>query len=494
MNLHQSSLTRRLTAAAILATGFGTLWFMLVIWVGTSAPQTRPGEAGARRETLAFTTDGTPLIQSVPFDNLSKVTYRDLNGHDSAEADGKHMASPVYLYGERETIDAFSRRTWQERIKVFMDEREPAAVWYFVHDGRAEGSGEFVGYERVSNRLIGYIGLAGFRARPVPPSERIPVRGEAAAGPAYWSSVPASIYSSQFAMRAESWDVPPRLVHVPSGSLLRLVDLAARTTTIVFEAPAPITSVGVPFISTYSGSDSKHERPILVRAGEKIYKLDHAYKTVGVVTAPAEVGVHESVTWYEADDGRAVVECSLPGKGEGEFAGTTRKTTIYLIATDGTIESSTELTLSNGMLQLSEQTQLGMLAVGVPAPAFQLAIEALLPAMQPGASNYATRLGDLLRRSWPWLAGVLAVAVALAAVARRRADAFGLSRRERNAWAAFVLILGAPGFVGFLLHRHWPTREPCPHCHASVPRDRAACAACGTPFPAPALKGTEIFA
>jgi len=47
MTPHQSSLTRRLTAAAILATGFGTLWFMLVIWVGTSAPQAWRAALGA---------------------------------------------------------------------------------------------------------------------------------------------------------------------------------------------------------------------------------------------------------------------------------------------------------------------------------------------------------------------------------------------------------------------------------------------------------------
>ena len=46
------------------------------------------------------------------------------------------MIKAVYLYGEHERVDAFfSQPAWQSRIKVFVDEREPAAVWYFVHDG-----------------------------------------------------------------------------------------------------------------------------------------------------------------------------------------------------------------------------------------------------------------------------------------------------------------------------------------------------------------------
>ena len=49
-----------------------------------------------------------------------------------------------------------------------MNEREPSVNWFFVHDGKPEGAGYFVGYERVSNRRVGFIGLSGFRSDPVP--------------------------------------------------------------------------------------------------------------------------------------------------------------------------------------------------------------------------------------------------------------------------------------------------------------------------------------
>ena len=79
-------------------------------------------------------------------------------------------------------------------------------------------------------------------------------------------------------------------------------------------------------------------------------------------------------------------------------------------------------------------------------------------------------------------------------MAWRRSRAFGLSRQGQIAWAVFVLLFGLPAYVGFLLYRRWPIREPCPICQTQVPRDRVACAECGTRFPDPALKGIEIFA
>jgi hypothetical protein len=74
-------------------------------------------------------------------------------------------------------------------------------------------------------------------------------------------------------------------------------------------------------------------------------------------------------------------------------------------------------------------------------------------------------------------------------------------RRQRRhsdqgavAWAVFVLAMGLPGFVGYLLHRRWPATEFCANCRKISPRDRDACLHCGNPFPQPAPKGIEIFA
>jgi hypothetical protein len=66
--------------------------------------------------------------------------------------------------------------------------------------------------------------------------------------------------------------------------------------------------------------------------------------------------------------------------------------------------------------------------------------------------------------------------------------------RGALAWAIFIFIWGLPGIVGYLMHRNWPTTEVCQKCGKTSPRDRDACLHCTTAFPAPAMKGIEIFA
>jgi hypothetical protein len=283
-NTRRSVLLRRILAATTLAAGFGALWSVLAAWLGTSILQARPGVAKTRREMLVVTANGTPLIQDYPLDNLSLMTYRELDGRPHDPVDRSDNIQGSYLYGERHGV----RSDWPGRIGLFMDERDPAAAWYFVLDGTPQGSGYFVGYERSSNRLIGYIGLSNFSERPIPPSERFPVRGGMLSGPPSWSSAPLWLQSGggAYMPRPDRWDVPPRLVHVPSGNRLRVVDLAARTAKTVFEAPEPIDSVGVPMIASYAGGKFTSERPILVRAGRKVYRLDHTYRLISTFHHP----------------------------------------------------------------------------------------------------------------------------------------------------------------------------------------------------------------
>jgi hypothetical protein len=134
------------------------------------------------------------------------------------------------------------------------------------------------------------------------------------------------------------------------------------------------------------------------------------------------------------------------------------------------------------------------MALGLPAPAMLFAIGLLLVIATDQPQSYAAAVTALLKDSGPSLIAVVAVSIVLAILVQRRSRAFGLSRREQIAWSVFVLLFGLPAYVGFRLIRRWPTRQPCPNCHAQAPRDRLACAECGMRFPDPSLKGTEIFA
>jgi hypothetical protein len=483
------SLLRQLAWAATLATGFGTLWFMLVAWLGTSIQQAWQGGNRLVFERLQVRSDGTLLIESNPQDNLSQVTYRDLKGvaHDAPERDD--LLPAVHLFGALETRDFFSRQAgWAERLTAFVNEREPTVNWFFVHDGKPDGAGYFAAYERTSNRRVGFIGMSGFRKGPVPAADWIPVRG----GPT--SSAPVSIYSRQaWVLRPAAGDVPPRLVYLPSGSQLRQADLAARTVTTVYETPEPIESVGIPTLAYWSTGHSTTEQPILVRTTRQIHELDQQHHVKKVFSLPADLDRRSSVAWYQIKSGQAIAVVD-PVRSTGQPDIVYRKL-VYRITGDGAIEDQFAIDLQTGSSAPNGLTLAFQLALLLPVPAILFAIGLILVIATEPPRSYPAAVTALLKDSWPFfLIAVLALSIVLAILVQRRSRAFGLSRREQIAWSGFVFLFGLPAFVGFRLSRRWPTRQPCPNCQAQAPRDRVACAECGMRFPDPSLKGTEIFA
>ncbi len=321
------------------------------------------------------------------------------------------------------------------------------------------------------------------------------MRGERLLDFSSWSSAPAWMSSSTRldAVRPESWDLPPRLVHVPSGKALRVVDLAAGTVTTVFEAPEPIVSVAVPTLWRQSFGQSTKERPILIMTAKTIYRLDHDYSLMGTFTIPPELDQRRMITWYETKDGRAIVECEMKrqdGKASTRDVG---RPTLLKIAQDGTIHDSLPLSLQTGSTAPSERRRLRLRLSACQCPLRFLRVDWAWRSPTPITVS-GQRLSLCCSYPGPCWQACWALSIVLAVIAWRWARAFGLSPRERIVWAGFVLLFGVPAFAGFWLHRPWPVRLPCPHCQARSARDRDTCAECGDAFPAAALKGNEIFA
>ncbi|QEH32573.1 hypothetical protein OJF2_10500 [Aquisphaera giovannonii] len=495
------SLTRSLLRAVTLALGAGTLWGFLSAWVGTKAMDARSGGRASTYEVLAVGTDGTPLVQSYSTDDrgVTEVTFHEPGGRVRDVPGRSGLVGAISLPGEpAERGAAGMPGAWWARIRPFVDDTKPDHVWYFVHDGRADGSGEFVGYDRPSNREIGRLGLAGFREGPVSPAERIPVRGEVALNFNSWSSAPFSVRTTgPWSIHPGTRDIPPHLAFVPSGNDLRVADLAARTMASPFKAPEPIVSVGVPTVWSYYGfgKEPPATPPVLVRTGSAVYRLDRDFKVTGTFTIPAGIEPRSQISWYELEDGRALVECVHgPDLGVG-LPVDGRPVTIYRVAADGTVAGSSEITLRNGAsLPRTGRAELALGALTIPSPAVLLGIGAFLVATFEPRRSLGPALSTLLSTGWPVIAAIPAVAALLAAGAWWWARRFGLSPRERAAWALLVLLLGVPGLVGFLLHRRWPSRVSCPACGERTACDHDSCTRCGAAFPAPALNGTEIFA
>jgi hypothetical protein len=493
------SLVRQLAWALTLATAFGVVWFTILVWVGASFQGTGPG--GRRKwpdhESLQVRSDGTVLINLTKWDNAAQadVSHRDLKGDAQKSPERAELLPAVSVGGEPlRPRDFGDEHGWDWRLMHFVDDRDSNANWYFVHDGNADGGGFFVGYRRDSRRRIGFIGLSGAHPEPVADTEKIPVPEFFMFGRSTWSSAPFwagndSRWRPGF--RPGRFDLPTRLVYIPSGQQLREVDLNTQTIATVFEAPQSIESVGVPTIANWSGGEPVREQPVLVRTRQQIVALDRQHKVVRQFTIPQEISPKTAASWYELADGKALVEFHLPA--ESSESPLTYRRLLYRIAADGAILERTEVTLKSGSL-LDDGMGTQIMMILLPSPAFLVLVEPL-PLMNSDRSlSYLAALAAFIKQFWPPLLGVIAISSFLAIIAWRRSKSFGLPEREQVAWLAFVFLLGLPAFAGFLLSRRWVVRQPCTTCHALAPRDRPECVKCGTRFPDPALKGIEIFA
>jgi hypothetical protein len=488
------SLLRQILWAATLATGFGTLWSVLMLWLGTSMQWAWQADGRLRQESLVVRADGVPLIQSIAMDNASPITYRGLSGRSQVAPVRNEQFPVVYMPGEHGAPGFFSSYPqWDQRLEVFVDAEEPTVIWYFVHDGRPEGAGYFVGYTRMSNRRVGYIGLNGFRPDPVPYDECIPVRAALIMDSVNWSSVPTWLHSGHGQVpRVDQSDLPPRLVYVPSGNRLRKVDLGARSVTTVFESPESIESPGIPTLSSWLSFHPMKEQPILVRTANYVYVLDHRHNVTKVFAIPTEIDRQSSVSWCELGNGQAIAEFDAPWSPEE--ADKFRRRMVFRIAADGAIQDQFEVALSTGSPVTNKKTRALWTAIALPAPAILFVVDLLFVTEVDRIQSYPAVVIAMLRGAGPSLLIVIVLSLMLGIVAWRRSRSFGLSKRARVAWVVTVLLLGFPAFIGFLIYRRWPIRQPCPSCRAQTPRDRPACAECGTRFPNPSLKGIEIFA
>jgi hypothetical protein len=245
-------------------------------------------------------------------------------------------------------------------------------------------------------------------------------------------------------------------------------------------------------VASWSVGHYSKERTILVRTTQEILELDQTDHVLRTFKIPTEADRRSLVQWYGTETGQAFAVFTRPSApGEPENIS---KQMVYRVASSGAIEDQFELGLQAGGSSWSKQTEALGMALLVPAPLILFVVDLLREIVLDGAGSLPAAFRLMLAHSGPSLLVVLVLSLILAIMAWRRCGAYGLSRQSQFTWAIFVLLLGVPAYVGFLLSRRWPVREKCPSCRTEVPRDRTECARCGSLFPEPALQGIEIFA
>jgi hypothetical protein len=458
-----------LLLAAILAMGAGLAWGVVGgILVATVETVFRPTRVFWENEGLVILRDGTPIIQSNRYYGVTSNEFHTLDGKEF-KRDGQpmlHAESACRLSGPLSSRHRFPRMSWSQRVKSIDLSNE--TIWYFVHDGWLQGHGYFAGYDKQTRLPVGYIGRAGFRPDEPPENDQFPVDGrrlcaEQAISHLNWSTT------------SEEWNAEGNIancLYLATEDGVVLVNLASRSARAVTR-DAKFTS-----ISSMNGL-------LVIRTPDSVRILQPSGKQLSSYPLPPALRSDVDMELFGLAKKRIVLYDSscwpVPHPPRDAF---------WLDA-DGKIARHEKVNMRDrGQPDWISPTaqNLIMSMAAVPSPGTLVA--------GVGFDLWREHDFDRLQRVWPeWWPALLAttiISAVLAVVSYRRQRKYAWS--WPGMWAAFVLLFGVPAYIGYLVHRHWPARLPCPKCGRLVPRDRPACAACHQDFPAPASKGIEVFA
>jgi len=146
--------------AIVLAAGLNVVWGVGLAWaVAFLSTMTDRSEPFVQ---LLFATDGTPVLSH---------GYRDGRSPEYTTLDGKPFPtsdSNRWLQGASLSIES-PKAIWSlirpvaPVIDGYTDGRPSPTDWFFVQFRKPQRHAYFVGYDRVSQQRVGYLGRAGFQ-------------------------------------------------------------------------------------------------------------------------------------------------------------------------------------------------------------------------------------------------------------------------------------------------------------------------------------------
>jgi len=495
-----SAIVRPLVLALLVALGVGLAWAALVGWSAAVVEQF--ARSDRLRKYVHVRIDGTPLVRTYLSDNYryGDWTESTLDGEPVEIQAGQPSLSGARLRLPEPAHPWLFHPGWNRRIFSFSDGGHPPVFWYFLYDGKLGGRGYWVGYDSRTKALVGYIGARGFQQEKPAPPDCFPVDGRTMSS--YWGAIASAGYSHGAYLpdyysgislgavpkgRMAGW-----LIYLASAGRLVEIDLQKRTSRVVFEHDG-MTSVDILEEATATADIEALRRPpppqyLAVLADDDVLLLDSEGELRYTFAVPPGLG-DRSFGFYLLNDETALVTSSWRRGG----VDTTR---LFWIDGQGRVTRREEVTYRyNGFAEgLGVQAAFfGLLSPApiaiLPATTLGMAIDVMIHEHKPG---YLPALVSVLGRTWPSLLAVHALAAVLAWLTWRRQRQFAAARSWT--WVIFVFLFGAPGYVGYVCSRAWPARPPCDSCAEPAPRDRESCFACGSGFPEPAPKGSEVFA
>ncbi len=485
----QRGLIRPMILGILLGVGFAIAWGMVNTWVLTIVQQT-----ATRRgfEHLFFSKDGKAIIVSIEGGRFGYIQLYDLTRNLLDISDDDISRATIALLARSEAT-FFEEPSWRNRVRSFADNHNPPIYWYFVSDGKKDGSAYLVGYNSWTKTRIGFLGTGGFREHSLPAEEHFSF-------PWHQESLSRRVICQQehyndygyvkypYHAYGNSTDLPSWYVYIHAAdNIIYRADLEKRSVQIALER-LPIWSMAL-FPELIPNSRPLYR--LIVRTDDTVILFNGHNELLRKFPIPQELRDLDITLFFETTTGGIVAYTTSPYdllKPEMHYR-------LFHIDPKGQVTRTEEAVLESRYVMEYMKTFLALVA---PLP---VVVDVVVAIVRPldllrrhQVDDYPQALAQAVGEFWPSLLLVHLLSAWLAWLCYQRQVRFATGKMERIIWPVFVFVCGLPGWIGYRYGRWWPRLERCPSCAGEVPRDRVECARCQADFPLPAPRGTEVFA
>jgi hypothetical protein len=472
--------------ALILAAALQLGWALIAAW-GYEIVESTARQSERVYEGLAIRSDGMPLLVRDHYRGHLHLGRREVTTLDGEAVERESQVYGADFAGPKAARDESLGRDWVSRLQAYAVQKEPGEFWYFVHDGQLDGLGYFEGFGAESSRPLGFIGRSGYRADRPPIEDRFRV-------------TPGSLLYSHYRswpFGSEPWDQfrrvetgrRDRTAYVVARDQVWQVNLSRRTVETIWRGAGAVDIEPIVQLSADAREprDSEAEGHWGLRTLDRLELLNIDKQPAYSVPIPEAIR-EETFQAYERPGGGVLFVANNRDPYDPHAS-------LYWVSKGGAIEKSREVTLRPNLQRTPESLMWAGVGALIPG-SLTLTTAGVIKAWGEVLEGHEPSIGGSLAKRfaalWPTLLVVILLGAALAVLALRRQERFGLG--SGVGWAIFVFLFGPAGLLGYLWQRHWAVRGICPSCGAIVPLDREKCLRCGNEFPRPARLGTEIRA
>jgi hypothetical protein len=494
--MHQRhGLVNSLLLALVLAVGTAVVWGFVCGFCADAIrrwQRRQPSSLARTAEQLLVTSEGVPVIATIGNRDYHYRTYRTLDGEPVEAAAQIYPAALL----DAETLEGYGWPVeWSARMTGVNDGQMPPQYWYLIHDGCRPGHAWLEGFDSVSKRRVGYLGRQGFSATPLAVADQFLLDGRLFGSGlvfGYFGPMEPRNFSSTSNFLPTSVSqgglIPLWRGYLVTDGKLVEVDIRQRRVRTVLEEPGLLSAVIVEqaVVKDAEGRSTLRLRSLIAaRSADRLWIIDPSANQMRQYALPGD-WASRALEVYVLDD-----EVLLTN---GAWFGRSSDVHLAWLDRDGRVVRERNVTLQQPYSRGApgEWEAVGMLPIPTLLGLAAFVAYPLEQVWNGSAASYAEGLVAAWQRfTWPIIVVVLA-AIALAVWCFRRHRRY--AQPGVWMWCVFVLLLGVPGLIGYLLHRRWPVCETCSACGRRVAGDRDTCPACGAVFPAPPPVGTEIFA